>query len=90
MEEIDKEKEREHQETLNRKRYKTGNDVVDYVKELDELEEKFHGKDDLIGVTALTIPTYISSNRAIMFASHLKQLKTLKNTDIITHTFPDN
>lgn len=82
MEEIDKEKEREHQETLNRKRYKTGNDVVDYVKELDELEEKFHGKDDLIGVTALTIPTYISSNRAIMFASHLKQLKTLKNKQL--------
>lgn len=65
-------------DTLNRKRYKTGNDVVDYVKELDDLERKFHGKDDLIGVTAMTIPTYISSNRAIMFASHLKQFKTLK------------
>jgi hypothetical protein len=46
------------------------------------LEEKYHGKDDLIGVTSLTVPTYISSNRAIMFASHLKQLKTLKYKEL--------
>ena len=85
MEEKTQEKERVQSAettTLNRKRYKTGNDVVDYVKELDDLEAKFHGKDDLIGITALTIPTYISSNRAIMFASHMKQFKTLKHTQL--------
>lgn len=61
---------------------KTGNDVIDYVKELELLETKYHGKDDLIGVTSLTVPTYISSNRAIMLASHLKQLKTLKYKEL--------
>lgn len=65
-----------------KRRYKTGNDVIDYVKELAQLEEKYHGKDDLIGVTALTVPTYISSNRAIMLASHLKQLKNLKYKEV--------
>lgn len=74
--------EKKPESTLNRKKYKTGNDVVDYVKELDALEKKFHGKDDLIGVTSLTVPTYISSNRAIMFASHLKQFKTLKYKEL--------
>lgn len=65
-----------------RKLYKTGNDVVDYATELENLEQKFHGRDDLIGITALTVPAYISSNRAIMVASHLKQFKTLKHKQI--------
>ena len=70
------------QESKNRRMYKTGNDVVDYATELEALEQKFHGKDDLIGITALTVPAYISSNRAVMVASHLKQFKTLKHKEI--------
>ena len=69
-------------EKKKRKLYKTGNDVVDYTTELENLEQKFHGKDDLIGITALTVPAYISSNRAIMVASHLKQFKALKHKQI--------
>lgn len=68
-------------EKIDRKRYKTGNDVVDYVSELAELEKKYYHDDGLAGITALTVPTYISSNRAIMLASHLKQFKTLKNKE---------
>ena len=79
--ETTEEKQEEKQQEYNR-RYKTGNDVIDYIKELASLEEKYHGKDDLIGVTSLTVPTYISSNRAIMFASHLKQFKTLKYKEL--------
>lgn len=66
----------------NMKGRKTGHDVVDYIKDLNLLDEMYMGKDDLIGVTSLTVPTYISSNRAIMFASHLKQLKTLKYKEL--------
>lgn len=72
----------EEEQKTKRRLYKTGNDVIDYVKELANLEEMYHGKDDLIGVTSLTVPTYISSNRAIMFASHLKQLKNLKHKEL--------
>lgn len=72
----------EEQVTVKKRNYKTGNDVIDYVTELANLEAQYHGKDDLIGVTSLTIPTYISSNRAIMFASHLKQFKTLKHKEL--------
>ena len=74
VEETEKEKE-------FRRRFKTGNDVIDYKKELEALE-KYRGCDDLIGVTALTIPTYISSNRANMFASHTKQFVTLKHKEL--------
>ena len=70
------------QESKKRRLYKTGNDVVDYATALDALEKQFHGKDDLIGITALTVPAYISSNRAVMVASHLKQFKTLKHKEI--------
>ena len=67
---------------MNDKRYKTGNDVIDYSTDLANLEKKFHGKDDIMGVTTLTVPAYISSNRAIMFASHTKQFKTLKRKQL--------
>ena len=65
-------------EAKKRQQFKTGNDVTDYVKELTNLENKYHGEDSLMGVTTMTVPTYISSNRAIMYASHLKQFVNLK------------
>jgi DNA-directed RNA polymerase beta subunit len=72
----------EENKGVNSKNYKTGNDVIDYALELDKLEKKFHGKDNLLGITALTIPAYISSNRAVMLASNLKQFKTLKYKEL--------
>ena len=67
---------------LNYKKFKTGKDVIDYITELDKLDEKYKGKIDIIGITALTFPAYVSSNRAIMFASHMKQWLTLKNKEM--------
>lgn len=72
----------QQQEQKKNRYYKTGNDVIDYATELSNLEEKFHGKDNLVGITSLTIPAYISSNRAVLVASHLKQFKTLKYREI--------
>lgn len=72
----------EEEKVFNSKNYKTGNDVVDYATELEKLEKKYHGKDDILGITALTVPAYISSNRAVMLASNLKQFKTLKYKEL--------
>lgn len=48
---------------------------------LQEKEQEFKFKDDLFGMTLLTNPGYISSNRNIMFTSHLRQFVNLLNPD---------
>ena len=48
-----------------------------YLKDqLKELEEKYYGRDDIFGMTALTRIGYISGNRGIMTTGHLKQAMT--------------
>ena len=49
--------------------------------QLQELEEKYFGKDDFLGMTALTRVGYISGNRGIMTTSHLKQAMTPINPE---------
>lgn len=51
--------------------------------QLMEKEEEFHGKEDILGMTGLTNPGYISSSRAIMFTSHLRQ-----KVDLVHQEFP--
>ena len=53
-----------------------------YLKDqLKELEEKYYGKDDIFGMTALTRIGYISGNRGIMTTGHLKQAMTPINPE---------
>ena len=66
----------------SKKLYKTGNDVIDYASEISKIEKEYYGKDNILGITSLTFPSYMSSNRAILLANHLKQFKTLKNKEI--------
>lgn len=56
--------------------------TLDFKAELQEKENKFHGKDDIFGMTLLTNAGYISSMRSIMFTSHLRQFKNLIDSDI--------
>ena len=48
---------------------------------LSEKEKEFNMSDDIFGMTLLTNPGYISSPRAIMFTSHLRQFTNLVNPD---------
>lgn len=48
---------------------------------LMEMERLCEGNDDAFGVSLLTFPGYISSSRAVMFASHVNQSVTLLNPD---------
>ena len=53
-----------------------------YLKDqLKELEEKYYGRDDIFGMTALTRIGYISGNRGIMTTGHLKQAMTPINPE---------
>ena len=49
--------------------------------QLQELEEQYFGKDDFLGMTALTRVGYISGGRGIMTTSHLKQAMTPINPE---------
>ena len=51
-------------------------------EQLQELEEKYYGKDDIFGMTALTRIGYISGNRGIMTTGHLKQAMTPINPQV--------
>ena len=50
-------------------------------EELQKLEEKYYGSDDIFGMTALTRIGYISGNRGIMTTGHLKQAMTPINPE---------
>ena len=50
-------------------------------EELQKLEEKYYGKDDIFGMTALTRVGYISGSRGIMTTGHLKQAMTPINPE---------
>ena len=65
-----------------RSKWKRNKDIIDYPKVLKELEDKYSGKDDILGMNSLTFPEYMSSSRAIMFANHCKQRVNLINTEI--------
>ena len=64
-----------------KKSFKTGNDIIDIQQILAEKEKELHGKDDLLCMTLMTFPMYISSSRAIMFTSHLKQYVCLNEPE---------
>lgn len=44
--------------------------------QLKELDKKYHGSDDIFGMTLMTRTGYISGNRGIMTTGHLKQAMT--------------
>ena len=50
-------------------------------EQLQELEEKYYGKNDIFGMTGLTRIGYISGNRGIMTTGHLKQAMTPINPE---------
>lgn len=49
---------------------------------LEEADNKFKGKIDILSKTMLTNPARVSSSRSIMFASHIDQRVNLENTEI--------
>ena len=50
--------------------------------QLNDKASEYTGKDDILGMTLLTMPAYISSSRNLMFTSHLRQCVTLTNPDV--------
>ena len=64
-----------------KRRWKTSSDIVDYPKVLGEISDKYTGKDDILGMSSLSLTEYMSSSRATMLANHLKQRVNLKNTE---------
>lgn len=49
---------------------------------LEQKSKEFEGRDDVFAMLLLTNPGYISSSRSIMFASHLKQIRTMLNPEV--------
>lgn len=48
---------------------------------MDDIDEKYEGKDDILGKSILTFPNHINSSRTIMFSSHLEQAVVLKKPE---------
>ncbi len=48
---------------------------------MDEIDEKYNGKDDILGRSILTFPNHINSSRTIMFSSHTEQAVVLKKPE---------
>ena len=53
--------------------------LIDSLKKADA---ELTGSPSLLGITALTYPNYVSSMRANMFTSHIKQCMTLLHPDV--------
>lgn len=54
-------------------------DILQIEQELADKEKKYKGKDDILGLTLMTFPQYISATRSIMFTNHLKQYTVLND-----------
>lgn len=55
--------------------------IIDNETLLREKEAEFHGKDDILGMAALTTAKYDSSSRLIMLTNHLKQYVVLDHPE---------
>lgn len=56
------------------------NKYTNLVEILEQKEERFHGSDEICGMTLLGFPSYTDSARSIMYTNHLKQRVVLKDT----------
>lgn len=58
------------------------NDYMNQKHLLQQKERELNGKDDIMGISALSFPAYISAARRNMFSHHVKQFNNIQNPQI--------